>query len=1396
MENEFKKNIRYYIPRRVTRVLAQNKSRLHKIEKLRGGILYFDLVKFTTLTVMISESGPRAAETLHELMTKYYDLMIDIIHSYGGVVYQFAGDSAIAAFEETGGDEQEMIRVICACAIEMREVLENSNLRYKELKFAAKFSVAFGDYCQVLLGEDATYYQVAILGAAIDRVIQAGASATEGDIMIAPEIAEALKEEAVFASRDGARCIEKLNRPATPPEIAPEPVIEDEEKFLRKCARFMPPVLTKKIEAAIMGYIGEFRDVTCLFIQVEGVENSQGKKSIENLNEIYKHICELCNTYGGILIQSDFTDKGSVFLLLFGAPVALEKKELMAVYFALRLKVTGKLFPFIHKINVGIASGPLYCGDIGSTKSRGYSVMGRSVNLASRLMEYPTGEYPAIDQKTAKSLPETFDLEEIEGVRLKGIETSLSVFVVKGEKREIQESVSEGALVGRKKELALFKKLLVDASVSGITIGLIGDAGVGKSRLTQNFLLEARRANFQIFTGISYSYEKFTPYFPWKYILVKIFDINDEILTEMAIARIEDVLKNLENFETKKSAAKAWARVFYRLIGGSVDEIPYTLNMDPKKKNEQIFAIVGSIIEQQARQGQTFLHFEDFHWIDEGSGNLIRYIHDLNIPGLIILMVSRPEGPIYRFESFPRYTHLQLGEFSDEDALEYVVMKMDLQKRDAGSEKLEKEILQKGRGNPFFLESIVYSLREQGVLIEGGEGRYVLSGDNLQFEIPDSIQGVLLARIDRLSEAEKLVLVNASVIGRLFAFSLLKSIATEQGDNELLFHLEQLETSDFTILETREPLSYLFKHVLIRDVVYYSLLNSTREALHNRVALYLEGLGEEKIRENIDQLAYHFFNAKNNDKAVEYSLMAARKAKEAYSISDAIHHYENIIEMLNDKKDQSEFICDIKIELGNVYRHGGHFAESLEIFRDTLEKVRDRKKLARIHIGLGQVHQEQGDTDLAVVELEKAMTLLGKKVPRSGTLATLLTAIQLLKRGIYWLLPVLPLKVSGEKVGIYEMRFEVVEFLAKIYYFCNVEKFGWANLIQVNIADRLDNDRFKGRSYASLALVYGALGQFTLADKNIRKSEVYARRSSDPMTEAISWQRTATIEMYRNNTELWYKKLKKSAPFHEKFGETWEKILTLGAMNVPLMYQGKFREAKENNARVLKLAFAENIKQFQCWGLLTDGITSYWLNQADADRCIEDISRAIKIAEQGNDLGGYTSATRYLLMILICENRTEDALDSVRRVLVKLDQMTSIIPHCQSTYFQILEVVEMSLEKNLLEPGEAEKIRKLALGKLKKLGRKYKYIRGFSLRAQARDFVFKGNKGAAKNRILEAVDWYEKSENEWDRTRTYYDAARMVPEKRFEFIDKGIALCEKNGYARDLQRFQGLRESF
>ncbi|MES0491097.1 MAG: adenylate/guanylate cyclase domain-containing protein [Leptospirales bacterium] len=1392
MKTNQQNNVKYYIPNTITDTFSQPQSQLHRTQKLKGSILFFDLVQFTNLTQSFSESGARGAEKLYELMTTYYDLMIDIVQLYGGTVYQFAGDSALAAFQEDE-NKKSTISAVTSCALEMKKALKEAKLQYKDHILETKFSLSYGEFQQVLLGDSDSYFQVALIGKAIDQAVRAEASAKAGEIIITREMAELLGDSAQVEEGENRFRLVDLKTKTQPDEKHKEAIIENEPAHLKKCTKFIAPTLYEKIKTGQFGYIGEFRDVTSLFVQIHGIDYSNPEqKPINQINSFYRKTRELATNFGGTLIQTDFSDKGSVFLILFGAPNAQEHKETMAVRFAARLQETLPEYKFINKLHIGISTGPLYCGDVGSTTRKGYSVLGESVNMASRLMEHASGTIAAVDEKTANTLTDTFTLTKREKIKLKGISDAKQFYTVAGENKTVAKKIDHSALVGRKKELKILKDRLEESKTKGGGIGVVGDAGVGKSRLIYDVVLEAKAANIDVYTGTCYSYEKFTPYFAWKSIWKSLFNVQEEIHSSHVFKKICDGLTFLEDDR------ESWAKVFARLLSETSDEDALTSKMDPKKKSETIFEITAQVIKEKTNQSQVMLLFEDYHWIDEGSDNLIRYILNQNIPGAILMVVARPEGPISELNSIKGYYELALKEFEEEDALTYLRLKMNLAVSDkdksGAAKKLENEILHRAHGNPFFLESIVYSLKEQRVLQTTENGKSYLADTNQDIEIPGSLQEVLLSRIDRLGESEKVVLKNASVIGRLFAYNLLDQIAPKDLEGDLSTHLSALEKNDFTLLETSEPLSYLFKHVLIRDVAYNSMLTATRQTLHNQLANYLESLGKEKIDENIDHLAYHYAEAKNKEKSIKYSLIAARNAASQYANAEAIHHYTNIIQLLDEHNGDRELFYDMKIELGHVYRASGNFAEAIDIFQEPLEVLKDKMKLAKIHTGLGQVYQEQGNIDQSTIELEKALVLLGARVPQSAMAVNLAIVSQLSKRIMNTITPFLPMKASKKSEEKVIMLYTIMEYLTKIYFFANAEKMAWANLSQVNMADRLKNkEAIKGKAYASLSLIYGALGLFGRSKANAEISRQFMEKSNDPNVEAMYLQRTGTTGMYTNEPAMWYEKLTKAATLYEKLGETWETAVAVGTKSVTMQYSGDFEKGVELNYETLSHGVTEDVKQVEAWQMSTDGYFNYIVNLKDADTCIHLMEKAFDLSVAVNDNAGKMSGLRNILFIHIREERIDEVIKAAGELFEGLNQYTNIMPHLHAGYYDILLAIELAKKHGKQITSNDADLWKQCLNKIKKLGNKYPFIKCYALMSEALNFSTNGNSGKAKEKALESVRWHEKGPNQLERVLAYYQAAELIPEKKDEYIKKGIALATKNKYAHELKRFEKLR---
>lgn len=1380
----------YYLPESISKSLLKGTKAVSRSQRLKGAILFFDLVKFTSLTRELSESGSRGAEDLHDLMTRYYTTTIDIINRFGGSVYQFAGDSAVAAFE--GANKKDIANSAVSCALEIQSALLKEPIKYKERSLETKYSISYGNFQRILLGDAQSYFQAALIGNAVEEAVKMESLASGGDILITSEVAKILGDNALTEKSHTRYKILELKKNTKAPEVINENITpENPSLYLKQCSKFIPPSILEKIRTDQMGFIGEFRDVTTAFLQLNLSEASLSEAGdsidITNLNSFYLHIRQLAETFGGTLIQTDISDKGYVFLLLFGAPRALEKKENMAVRFAAKAKEAISEYSFIENLNIGIATGPLYCGDVGSKTRKGYSVLGESVNLASRLMAHSGDFICAIDDKTLNSLESSFSYTTRTNIELKGIHDGAAVHNITGELAAKTPEKQKSSLVGRKKELALLKKKLHESIQNGSSIGLIGEAGIGKSRLVDDFITEAASAEIDVLTGVCYSYEKFTAYFPWKLIFSALFELNSETDHPTAIKKIESQLTPVQ--EDKKS----WSKVFARLLGENIKEDALTAKMEPRQKSLRIFEITAQVLKEKASREPLLLLFEDYHWIDESSENLIEFIINLQIPGLAVFIVSRPEGPASNLKGRPGHYELQLGELEEQDALHYLRLKMNLAETGDRVHDLESEILHRAHGNPFFLESIVYSLQDSGVLKTTKGKKNSLTDENQKIEIPDSLQGVLLSRIDRLSETEKLVLKNAAVIGRLFHYELLKELTPDEITTSLPSHLESLENNDFTLLETDSPLSYLFKHILIRDVAYNSLLTATKQALHNKIADHLESLGEDTIIENIDHLAYHYLEGNNIEKSIQYSQMAAREAVKQYSNADAIHHYTNIIKLLEKTGSDKDTLYDTKIELGHVYRSSGSHAEAVDTFQEPLSMVKDKLKLSRVHAGLGQVYQEQGKVDLAIEELEKSLQMTGINVPQSDTAVKLKILGLLLKRVFHAIAPFLFFKASLKKEQKILMQYDIMQFLAKIYFFANVEKVAWANLSQVNLTEKLKkHDAIKGKAHASLALIYEALGLSSLTDKNMKIALSYTEKSEDPYSMAILLQRGSSIEMYRNNPEEMEKKLKEAAVIYEKLGESWEKSLTLGLLVIAGILDGNYKMALQYNKDSLEFATSENIKQIQGWALSSEGYLSFVLGLQAPQTCLKTMTEAQEIHLSANDQAAYLANLRYMLTLHIRNHDTQEIISNAKILFEGLNKYDTIIPHAHAGYFEIIEGLFLASTPESTMNKERLSICKKALKKLKAIGKKFSYLYHYALLGEALFLFHSGHTRQAALKIEKAVETLEKSPNLLETTIAYYYGALIDTPGQAAYMQKGRELAEKNQFTWELKRLNEL----
>ena len=382
-----------FIPFRILKKLFSTDGHaLRRIEPLRGAILFIDIAGFTSLTIALSKIKPKGIEIQQEILSNYFAKLITIIREFGGVVYQFAGDSILVSFEiiKDENDPKCAFRA-CSCALK----IQNSFFHFKKIEaipgkifsLITKIGIGYGDYYEIHLGNEETRLNPIIVGKACDLGIKAEKFSPPGETIVSDEIWNFLPQD-----KKGEQ-IENFYKLKIIPEGKDMPKFDYNipesnlgKKFLKQCSGYIYQDLFKKYTTGIKGFQGDYREVACLFISFGGLDfHFDAKESAKKLNQFYEHAQNQSRKYGGILSQVDLTDKGNVFLFLFGAHTALEKKEIRATQLAFQLIKVKDLFPFIDTFRAGITTGLLYCGDVGAAFRKDYTALGRFINLAARL---------------------------------------------------------------------------------------------------------------------------------------------------------------------------------------------------------------------------------------------------------------------------------------------------------------------------------------------------------------------------------------------------------------------------------------------------------------------------------------------------------------------------------------------------------------------------------------------------------------------------------------------------------------------------------------------------------------------------------------------------------------------------------------------------------------------------------------------------------------------------------------------------------------------------------------------------------------------------------------------------------------------------------------------------
>ena len=680
--------------------------------------------------------------------------------------------------------------------------------------------------------------------------------------------------------------------------------------------QYIPRQLLAKLESSRTsgGLQGERRVVTMLFCDVTGstaaAENLDPEEWAEIMNGAFEHLIAPVYRYEGTLARL----MGDAILAFFGAPIAHEDDPRRAVMAG--LDIVRAIGPYRQEvqqargvdfdIRVGINTGLVVVGEVGSDLRVEYTALGDAINVAARMEQTAERGTVQISADTHHLVTPYFEFEDLGPIDVKGKREPVEVFRVIGPRAQpARERGIEGLdspMVGRDKELETLQRLVSELELgSGQIVSVIGDAGLGKSRIITEMRQKAAALNW--LEGRSRSFETATPYSPFIDLFSAYFNLKPDETDE---TKYHNIKAKLAGSIAQEATLNAPFIAIMLGVAVPQEDDHLVRYLQPPQVRERIFGAVHQLLAARAAIGPTVLVFEDLHWSDPTSLELLETLLPLThgLP-LMIVAVLRPvkQEPAWRFHEVAerdhsgRYTSIALEPLDEQDSRTLVGNLLEIEDL---PDQVRTLILNKAEGNPFFVEEVIRSLLDANLVVRENS-HWRATAEISSIALPDTLTGLITARLDRLSEDSRQVAQTASVIGREFGLSTLTEIYQALANlDESIVDLQRRE-----LIREKSPvpdLSYMYKHVLTQEAAYSSLLLARRRELHFLVAQCLERNSPEQVHE----IARHFLGAREQGRAVPYLVEAGAQGARAYATSEAVGYYRQALEILQTTQDPKQ----------------------------------------------------------------------------------------------------------------------------------------------------------------------------------------------------------------------------------------------------------------------------------------------------------------------------------------------------------------------------------------------------------------------------------------------------------------------------------------------------------
>jgi class 3 adenylate cyclase/tetratricopeptide (TPR) repeat protein len=1255
----FLETLASYVPTLIVRQTQPAPLDAPMLERFDAAILFADISGFTTLTERLAKQGPEGVEELTKYLNAYFGQLITLITEHGGDVIKFAGDALLALWPAI--EEDLTLQTMRAAQCSLVILKELGDYVAGDVHLTLHMGIAAGETIALRVGGVQGRWEFLVAGQPLVQMASAEAHAQKGEVCISPEGWALIQDKFSGTILESGDVRLDAVRESVPTRRAEVPVVVPE--MAAALRGYIPWGILERLDAGQTQWLAELRCVTVLFGKLPDLDYA-AIGFLEQVQQAMQAMQRAVYQYEGTIRQLIVDDKGCVLVAAFGLPpIAHEDDAERAIRSALAMRDNlGKLG---LTSAIGITTGYVYCGSVGSNTRCEYAMVGDIVNLAARLMMVANNEV-LCDRKTIDAAQGRLMFESCPPIRVKGKAEPVAIY--RPSSQAPLTCLLRMPIVGRKAEKTLLAEKLERLHKEGVggVVAIEGEPGIGKSRLVEDLIEQALSLGVTSLRGAGDAIEKSTPYFAWRGVFSQLLEL--DVLSEPESRRFSypagtptaygdaarsHVLAQLES-------ATEWlplAPLLNALLPLNLPENDLTGQLSGKVRADNTHNLLLHLLQisvkrkHEAKPSPKLLILEDAHWMDSASWALTRLIAG-QVEPLLLVIATRPLTETTQ-EDYLQFLHtagtlyIQIEALPDEDTLALVCQRLRV---NSLPEPVAALIRSKAQGNPFFSEELAYALRDAGLIaIADGECRLTTDLEEFSaFVVPDNIQGVITSRLDRLTPMQALTLKVASVIGRVFAFRLLRDIHPIEADQvHIAEYLHTLAQLDITPLETPDPnLAYSFKHIITQEVAYNLMLFSHRRQLHYAVAQWYEQNHTDDLSPFYPVLAHHWSHAVEPGrgwsisvlKAIDYFEKAGEQALRAYSLQEAVRFFSQALSLVS---------VESKVLISESD------STNLKSFIQNL-KSREalwQRYLGEAFLGLGQLPESRE-------HLARAVVLLGRPMPTTGPRLWTSLLWQVLRQTLHRL-GYIPFQsdYSAARTTLLETA-RIYDLLAEIYYHANeIVAAIYAALRTLNLAERAGPTPELARAYASSCFATGVIPLHPLAEAYSRR----AREIAESLEHLPALARVLIVtSAYSLGVGQWdktQKALDKAVEICKSLGDRHEWGNCLAILAKSAYFQGQFSRGVELWTELYTMAHRSGDILHQAWGL--NGQAEGLLRLGDVNKAVSLLEESLLLFAQNNDRVSQTATYGMLAIARLYQGEQELALKTASVTRSQLEQLSS-----------------------------------------------------------------------------------------------------------------------------------------